>query len=91
MSEDAVRVVLRKGRKKRSFVVPKEPVLTVGDEVRLEGDPDPWTVLRIEGTEIILRILGPQPSRPNTSTGNDPTKLKRRKVNRVAKQKGGTH
>jgi len=56
MSESK-RVTLKRGREKRVFVI--EPGrLRVGSEVRIKGnDPAPWTVSKIEDTEIIARIV----------------------------------
>jgi hypothetical protein len=69
MNRHAHRVTLKRGREKRRFVVEYSDGLTLGAEVFINGDGLPWTVAKVEPTEIILRI-------PSATATPDPSPTK---------------
>jgi hypothetical protein len=71
--ERGKRITLKRGRKTRSFVVADDPSVTVGSEVRIRGEGGPpWTVLKIEDTEIIYRLAPASSAKSST----DPQTIK---------------
>jgi hypothetical protein len=73
-------LTIKRGRETRRFVVDNALGIKVGSDVRLRGEvgQPPWTVTKIEASEIIVRFLLPpkaaahQPARTGQSDAAKP-------------------
>jgi hypothetical protein len=74
MKADSFTITLKRGRETRRFVVENDLGITVGAEVRLRGEigEPPWTIRKIEPSEIIVRFIRATatPNPPPTSAAN---------------------